>query len=82
MLWRKVFYGNNTSTKLMAESSLQERGVEMLFRADSCILAAARGEPPQRKVIFQYNFSLLMTRLFTLYKTDTVHSVLLWVLYC
>lgn len=37
--------------KLMAESSLQKHGVEMLFRPDNCTLAAARGQPQQKKAI-------------------------------
>lgn len=56
----------------MAEFSLQDHGLEILFRPDSCILAAARGEPLPKKVIFWYNFSLLRTRIFTIYKPDTV----------
>lgn len=36
--------------KLMPESSLQEHGVETLFRPDNCTLAAARGQPLQRKL--------------------------------
>lgn len=36
----------------MAESSLQEHGLEMLFRADSCISAATRDKLLRKKVIF------------------------------